>query len=66
MKTLTVDALVTIYKRENQDLETEFFRTQTTFDDYVASFCKEGGYKESELTEDQIRECAYNFIEYER
>ena len=62
---LTVQNLVAIYKRENSKLETKFFRTQTRFDDYVSSFCKEGGYKENELTDDQLAECAFNFLEYD-
>jgi len=62
---LTVQNLIAIFRRENSELETKYFRTQTRFDDYIASFCKEGGYVEKELTEDQLAEQAFNFLEYD-
>jgi hypothetical protein len=65
MKKLTVKGLVNVYKRQNAELETRYFRTQTKFDDYVDSFCKQGGYKLEELSDEQLRECAYNFLEYD-
>ena len=65
MKNLTIENLIAIYKRENSELEAKYFRTQTRFDDYIASFCKECGYVEIALTEEQIIEQATAFLEYE-
>lgn len=62
---LTVQNLVAIYRRQNSDLETKFFITQRRFDDYVESFCRESGLVESELTEDELAETAFNFLEYD-
>lgn len=65
MKLLTTEDLVSIYKRENSALENEFFRTQTRFDDYVADYCFQGNKSEENLTDDELLECAYNFLTYD-
>jgi hypothetical protein len=42
MKTeLTPEVLVVIYKRENQELATEFYRTQAIFDEYVFEYAQD-------------------------
>jgi len=61
---LTARDLVSIYKTQKSELEVEHYRIQTMFDYYVYSFCEERGFVYWKLTQDQLTECAYNFIEY--
>lgn len=55
---ITVENLVALYKREIQT-EPDNYILQTRFDDYVSN------YAESEITDEVLRECAHNFIEYD-
>ena len=59
---ITVDNLVALYKREIPT-EPDNFRLQTMFDDYVSNFTPEN--PESGISDEELRECAHNFIEYD-
>ena len=67
MTTLNLESaqelLVSLYKREIDN--SEYYQTQNQFDIYVQEFCKNSEIEESELTDEQLNECAYNFIEYD-
>ena len=61
---LTINNLISLYKRNcDNDLLAIYHFEQAFFDDYVSSFCKEGGFVESELSLEQLKEIAYNFLE---
>lgn len=67
MATLNLESaqelLVSLYKREIDN--SEYYQTQNQFDIYVQEFCKNTEIEESDLTEEQLNACAYNFVEYD-
>jgi hypothetical protein len=65
MKTLKAaqQLLLSLYKREIDN--SEYYNTENKFDVYVQEFCKNAGIEESKLTDEQLNECAYNFIEHD-
>ena len=67
MATLNLESaqelLISLYKREIDN--SEYYQTQNQFDVYVQEFCENSGIDESELTDEQLSECAYNFVEYD-
>ena len=65
MKTLKLaqQLLISLYKREIDN--SEHYNTQNQFDVYVQEFCNNAEIEEDNITEEQLKECAYNFIEYD-
>jgi hypothetical protein len=57
------ELLVSLYKREVDN--SEYYQTQNQFDVYVQEFCGNSEIEESEITDAQLDECAFNFIEYD-
>ena len=60
---LAQELLIKLYKREIDN--SEYFRTESKFSAYIQEFCEVAGIEEAELTEDQLGECALNFIKYD-
>lgn len=65
MKTLksAQKLLLSLYKREIDN--SEYYNTQSQFDVYVQEFCNNSGIEESKISDEQLNECAYNFIEHD-
>jgi hypothetical protein len=65
MKTeLTPEVLVVIYKRENQELATEFYRTQAIFDEYVFEYAQDIVKKDiEEISDEELIQLAYEFVD---
>lgn len=59
---ITIEELVALYKREAEPTPSNY-TLQTRFDDYVANYTPQN--PEKGILDEEIRECAYNFIEYD-
>ncbi len=57
------ELLISLYKREIDN--SEHYQAQNQFDVYVQEFCRNSELEVSDLTDEQLNECAYNFIEHD-
>lgn len=57
------EKLISLYKRECDN--SQYYKIQTAFDDYVSKWCVNSELNEHELTQQQLNEIAFNAVVYD-